>query len=376
MIWEHFSLKRAWIIVIAVGCLLAMVAIYAMCTVPQVLLIQRIGSPPSGEVAFHSWGQPAWIQDWLCPDGTYVSYAGFFWPVSDVTVYEMELSKSDFQQIAGFKRLESLYLGPQARFNASDICELGANTSLCEVVVRGEIYTDEALRCLSTIRSLDRIMLNDTGISPAGLKPLSALPRLRDLEVDVTDIDDVALVNMSLIPNLEELTLSPYALNVTKPLDIGGFRRLRKLRVYIAPLEVGASEWIGSLPIQVLDVSLSPVGDELLNAMGNMQRLEELDLGETRVTDAGLQSLIQLPRLRSISLWRTGVTDVGLVHIGQIKSLERLNLGETGVTDKGLEALRSLTQLKELVVTDSISESAVGEIKRALPGLTIKRRSR
>jgi hypothetical protein len=62
--------------------------------------------------------------------------------------------------------------------------------------------------------------------------------------------------------------------------------------------------------------------------------------------------------------------------VGKLTSLEYLHIGTTQVTNDGLKELHGLTNLKEIDLTflSSISDSAVEELKTALPKLeTINR---
>jgi hypothetical protein len=53
--------------------------------------------------------------------------------------------------------------------------------------------------------------------------------------------------------------------------------------------------------------------------------------------------------------------------------LETITLAETAITDAGLAHLRGLTKLQRLSLGGTeVTEAGMNELKRALPGLTIR----
>ena len=105
--------------------------------------------------------------------------------------------------------------------------------------------------------------------------------------------------------------------------------------------------------------------DELLEQVGQLHRLEYLNLAGSPVTDAGLAQLQGLTALRWLSLDDTRLTDAGLVHLNGLGQLQNLSLGLTRVSDAGLPHLKPLTGLKTLsLVLTSISDEAGQDLPR------------
>jgi hypothetical protein len=65
------------------------------------------------------------------------------------------------------------------------------------------------------------------------------------------------------------------------------------------------------------------------------------------------------------------VSDAGLAHLSGLGALRDLNLAETQVTGAGLASLRELRNLKSLVLSTKISESAIAELRKSRPGVRI-----
>jgi len=112
--------------------------------------------------------------------------------------------------------------------------------------------------------------------------------------------------------------------------------------------------------------------DELLARIGQLRRLEYLDLAHSPVTDAGLAHLQGLTALQFLSLDDTKISDAGLVHLKGLARLQTLLLGLTTVGDAGLPHLKPLTALKMLsLYLTSVSDGAGRNLQRTMPGTRI-----
>ncbi len=87
--------------------------------------------------------------------------------------------------------------------------------------------------------------------------------------------------------------------------------------------------------------------DEVLEAVGQLPRLQAIDLCEALVTDSGLPHLKYLRDLRHLTLEKTRVTGDGLLHLRGLTTLESLNLKWTKVGD-GTKYIGTLHHLQSL----------------------------
>ena len=208
-------------------------------------------------------------------------------------------------------------------------------------------------------------------------------------------------------PNVSATTLSK--LKSTK-LDLGGndgivdsdletirgCKNLAMLDLYLTSITDKSMEHIVDLPLEVLVVSQTELGDDALASVGKIKTLRRLELFDTNVTDAGLRYIIDLPLFR-IDLSKTSVTnagmediakiaglerlivsntsvsDAGLAHIGTIGTLQELNLYQVGeITDVGLTHLHNLKSLRVLFLGDSkYSPEGLRDLRKALPSCEI-----
>jgi len=101
--------------------------------------------------------------------------------------------------------------------------------------------------------------------------------------------------------------------------------------------------------------------------------LISLDLGTTSVTESRVLDLLgKMPNLRELNLSQTEVGDGLMSEVGKLEHLESLNLYGTQVSDAGLMKLKSLVNLKKLFLWQSrATPEGGGLLQKELPALEI-----
>lgn len=97
----------------------------------------------------------------------------------------------------------------------------------------------------------------------------------------------------------------------------------------------------------------SPVPDEIVDLIGDMEPLQELTLGNHRITEKQMLAICRLHNLRVLDLNFAGVTDVGAKHLGRLSRLNALGLGCSEITNKGVAELQHLTELRTLGISST-----------------------
>ena len=92
------------------------------------------------------------------------------------------------------------------------------------------------------------------------------------------------------------------------------------------------------------------VGDEGLQYVQGLTKLEVLHLNDGLFTSGGMGHLKRLTNLTDLSLWRcTSITDDGFEHLHEMKRLKRLDLRRCiQITDRALEHIKDLTEIESL----------------------------
>lgn len=219
------------------------------------------------------------------------------------------VSDADMQHITSLRCLE--YLSLPDRITDAGMAHVAGLTCLKGFLMAGgnSRISDEGLRHISRISSLEELCLRGEHMSDAGLAYLKKLPNLEYLCLYGSRFTDAGCVHIKEMPSLRILSFHE---------------------------------------------SLCRISDAGLVHIAQMPNLEILCLhGMKNITDEGIACLVKMPSLRRLNIASSQVTDRGLEYLSQIKTLECLELpqDQKGITDRGLEYLSCLPNLKHLSIS-------------------------
>ncbi len=209
----------------------------------------------------------------------------------------------------------------------------------------GGQMTDAVLERITRLEQVEELDLaGSRAVTPAGLRLLARLPRLRVLVLGGCAVnDDVMAV-------------------------IGGLGRLERLVLSWTPVtDAGAMHLAGCPALRSVDLSGTATGDGAIQALAGKPSLGDFRSGE-QVTDAGLAHFAEWPAFRTWSDVETNLGlftyldqpnqlqlrgrfgDAGLAHLARLEGLFALDLhsGRLAVTGAGLAPLRALPHLEWL----------------------------
>ena len=127
----------------------------------------------------------------------------------------------------------------------------------------------------------------------------------------------------------------------------------------------------GLTGLTYLHLNDTQISDKGLKHIKPLTRLEWLGLDGTQITDAGLAHLEDLTGLRHLNLGETRITDAGMIHLEPLTRLEWLYLNGTQVTDAGLVHLEGFVDLENLSCYQSkITLEGTQRLKKKQPNLT------
>lgn len=147
---------------------------------------------------------------------------------------------------------------------------------------------------LDADKSVVRVDYSQSIITDDGLAVLKALPTLRVLQLNGTQISD---------------------------------RGLEQIKVLTA--------------LEVLDLNSTGVTDKGLAHLKGLKQLRTLELGDCgEVTNDGVAHLKELAGLEKLFLSGTQINDSGLVHLRGLTKLQTLHFFDTDITDDGIKDLK------------------------------------
>lgn len=169
-------------------------------------------------------------------------------------------------------------------------------------------------------------------------------------------------VSASTLAKLKNIKLDLGGNAVVTDADLAAIRDLKNLVVveaYLTSLTDQSIEHLVNLPLEVLGLNQTQIGDKGLESIGKIKTLRRLELFDTKVTDAGLKHLEKLPLFR-IDLSKTAVTNAGMAEIAKIEGLERLVVTQTAISDEGLAFIGTIESLQELDIAQAGDITDVG----------------
>jgi peroxiredoxin/Leucine-rich repeat (LRR) protein len=237
----------------------------------------------------------------------------------------IQLTGAGIQTVKEFKSLEYLQL-PHG-INDEDLTVIKGLNSLEELWIQNSPITNKCLSCLSDLKSLRKLLLNNgrgdgnMEVTGSGLAYIKELP-LTYLKLYRLKLDESRLIHLAGLKQLEEL-----------------------------------------------DVQRMPLRDEDLAVIGKLTKLKQLFFDSDTVSDGAMEYLAGLTALEDFSPW-ISMTDDGLSHLINLEKLQRLQI-KGNITEKGLSHLAKLKALRNLriVSANDFSNAGMEQLQKNLPML-------
>ncbi len=253
-------------------------------------------------------------------------------------------------------RLLFSYLSPGEKSTGPDdrcVRHLLSLTGLKVLDLNNTNITPEGLKLIRNLKSLESFTI-PAGTTDAGMAHVCQLWSLKALHFSENKVTNAGLAHLANLSSLEELDLGGEHMGDEGLVHIGKLPSLGYLLLWGKGFsDAGMAHLRNCRSLRILNLMHLPITDTGLAHLSVLTGLERLDLYDTRVTDAGL---VHLKGTRSLKMLNLGsipkgqITDKGVAHLKDIKSLEYLDLPNESVTDEGLAYLSELKMLRHLSV--------------------------
>ena len=271
----------------------------------------------------------------------------------------------DWQPIAGSREwdevLELLALNPSAGLSAegqmtdvmlAELCRVETLTALGLSGCKG--VTDEGVRHLARLPSLQHLDLTGTSVTDAGLQVLRHLPQLRTLSLAWNRVTGEGIGALAHCDELEHLNLWVPQVGDAALRALAGKRRLHHLGIALTDQGLAL---LHDLPVfkswQGGRAELSLIGhkslpnhlslrgtftDRGMRHLRGLDGLFSLDIGDSRlgITAAALEPLVSLPHLGALGV---DAGDDWMPYIAEMPHLRSLGAQDTVAGDDGFVAL-------------------------------------
>ncbi len=235
-------------------------------------------------------------------------------------VLPQSLQESDWKDFLALKPTKTwdLNLRPCTKLPAASVRELKDLPALRTLWLPVATTDEEVKHVATALPHLTRLILQETKVTDAGLKPLARMTNLAHLHLGATAVSDNCWTELAAIPALESVSLSNNAAITGKGLEkLAAVRSLRKL-----------------------DLSKTKVTDDTAGTIARLAGLRELSLRELPVTDQTAKALSGLTELRELNIAYTQITDAAIADLARLKNLETINVDGTKMTTSGVKELK------------------------------------
>jgi hypothetical protein len=291
--------------------------------------------------------------------------------VASATLVGRNVTDSHLHEVAKNSQLKELRLQECSQVTSQGIKSLqGAVPQLKLLDIVRVPIDDAALENLAGSTSLEDVTLAHTSVVGLGLKHLASSP-LKRLVVFSRVVTADGMKNLSALQRLVELELHCQDLPIKEISAISQLKQLKKLVAFRTPLgPKGIEVFKGMSQLEYLHLNSADINDESTATLNTLSNLEWAEFDYGTITNEGLKQL-RLPKLKQLSLdGCKGITDGGLGNFDGMPALESLMLGSTGVDGYDLTPLANLPNLKEVKLMGKQfkgGEKAVKELKTKLP---------
>ncbi|XP_062027285.1 receptor-like protein 53 [Rosa rugosa] len=302
-----------------------------------------------------------------------------------------------FAYIGAFRHLRSLNVSGCRKLTSSALWAVAGMESLRELdLSRCSKVNDAGIRHLSSVTTLEKLWISETGVSAKGVKLLSSLGNLSVLDLGGLPVTDQALSSLQVLTKLQYLDLWGSNISDKGAALLHMFPRLSflnlawtsvtKLPNWLtleclnmsnctinllegdnskAPLvklivsgatfgeEVADFHYIETTLLTFLDLSKSTILD--FSFLSHLNALEHLDLSSTVIGDDSLQLIACIGvNLKYLDLNNTKVSSAGVGNLtGHVPNLQVLSISHTSVDDVTISYIGMMPSLKVIDLSNT-----------------------
>ena len=266
---------------------------------------------------------------------------------------------------------------------------------------RNEKVTDAWLEHLAGVATLRRVDLANCAVKGDGLRHISKLADLREVNLTLTPVTDDALKHLAGLTELRVLGLASTQCTGTGFTHLKGLKKLENVNFHFTPLNDDGLRALTQVPISgrlwFAHTKFTDAGAASLSNLTQLKRcgigstdkassgeavaalvklpLEDLALLDNQATPTGLGHAAKIATLRRLDVSHAPtVTDESLRVVAQMPALEEFKLGSAKVTDEGLMELAASKSLKKLSLTGLklVTPAGVEKLRKARPELQVE----
>jgi len=298
--------------------------------------------------------------------------------VTDISfVNNAPVSDEMLKQLPPIDTLQKIYMSAGS-VSETGIAELKKQPRLTEISFSSNFRLNDTIcRNLATLTQLEKLRVLGSSVTDQGLQALGSLKNLEEFTVDGSTSSDKGFAVVTNMPKLKRL----YLLSCSGMTD-----------------KIGAT--LGTLTeLEILSFYGSPVSDAILRDLSKLKKLEVLTFSRSRTTGAGFAQLKPLTNLRTLNLAYLSLQPQSASEFAALPNLVSLYLDNGDIDDRFMAALRLPPSVRTLSMRDSrvtdagishvakfpmlnrvyignrsaVSDAAISKVRSIAPGVNITR---
>jgi serine/threonine protein kinase len=282
-----------------------------------------------------------------------------------------------------------VYINQQSKLRKLDLCrtlisnsgllKLKNLNSLEELKLDGTHITSDGLAVLASMPALKKLDLRNTKIDQRAIEYIAKLKKLEDLDISRSDVSGPCLAPLGAL-GIETLNLSATRLKADDLRSLKGFPRLRQLALSDSEMDNSAIKYLIELPaLTNLEIHASKFGDSCVEFLSKLSRLKTLDISSTKFTNKGLLALSQKLDLYEIHMRDDEIDEDTIAILKKFPALHVLDIANCyDVDDNLVKAIASIKTIDSLNISlddetkkqSKLTPKVIAILAREMPQLT------
>jgi hypothetical protein len=243
--------------------------------------------------------------------------------------------------------LEQLELNELDKLGSAGFAHLGDCHSLKQIYAGGFTILSGMVEGMGRCKSLEVVALPNSNLRDAEVAPLSALPKLRSLDLSASRVTGSVFAAWPARPLMIALNLgeAPGVDDAALKNIEHAFPKLEELDVKLAASGIstaGGAALAHLHNLRTLHINGEGLNDEMTAQIAHCDALTFLSIPSAKLTETGVAALAKLPHLADLSIDEPPLTEAALKSFGRCKELKTVNIGKDSVAEAGGKLIKAI----------------------------------
>ncbi len=252
------------------------------------------------------------------------------------------------------------------RITEIDLSTVGKFPKLRDIEVSVTQAFELDLAPLADCPLLERVSISGLDAKTIHLAPLKTLVNLREIIINNNRLQTMDLTPLSKMHKLTELSLCGNGLKTIDLTPLSGHESLEVLRLSENALRRINLTPLKDVPsLEILDLSRNKLAKVSLNSLRRCSNLDELDLSGNELTVLDLRPLASCRLLRKLILSENRLKEINLEPVSDMFRLDEIRLDNNQLTKIDLSAISTCINLRVLDMSNNkIAEANLAPLRR------------